>query len=124
MAHATDLSAYGRLSERLNRFPQGAPPSALLFSILKMLFSEREAGLVSRLPIRPFTAADAARAWKTSVGSAAISSIAAVRWAGEPSSIAKSGSASSRCITEAHPSRCAAARYSRQSSWVQLASSK
>lgn len=71
MAHVTNLSAYGRLSERLNRFPQGAPPSELLFSILKMLFSEREAGLVSRLPIRPFTAADAARTWKTSVGSAA-----------------------------------------------------
>jgi len=29
-----------------------------------MLFSEREAGLVARLPIKPFTAAKAARAWQ------------------------------------------------------------
>jgi len=51
--------------DRINRFPQGAPPSELLFSILKMLFTEREAGLVALLPIRPFTAGKAARIWKT-----------------------------------------------------------
>ena len=50
--------------ERLNRFPQGAPPSELLYRILKILFSEREAGLVSLLPIRPFTVEKAARIWK------------------------------------------------------------
>jgi ferredoxin len=70
MAHATNLSVYARLSDRLNRFPQGAPPSELLFAILKMLFSEKEAGLVARLPIRPFTAAEAARAWKMSPAAA------------------------------------------------------
>jgi ferredoxin len=64
MAHHTVRSGYHRLVERLNRFPQGAPPSELLHRILALLFSEREAGLVSLLPIRPFTAAAASRAWK------------------------------------------------------------
>ena len=63
MAHATSRGAYGALSDRLNRFPQGAPPSELLYRILAMLFSEREAGLVAQLPIRPFTARRAARLW-------------------------------------------------------------
>ena len=63
MAHATSRAAYERLSERLNRFPQGAPPSELLYRILALLFSEREAGLVAQLPIRPFTARKAARTW-------------------------------------------------------------
>jgi ferredoxin len=64
MAHHTARSGYESLTERLNRFPQGAPPSELLFKILGVLFSEREAGLVALLPIKPFTAADAATAWK------------------------------------------------------------
>ena len=66
MAHQTSRSVYDRLTERLNRFPQGAPPSESLFEILRILFSEREAALVSVLPIRPFTAAKAAEIWKTS----------------------------------------------------------
>ena len=45
-------------------FPQGAVVSDLLFEILKILFSEREAGLVSLLPIKPFNAAKAAGIWK------------------------------------------------------------
>ncbi len=64
MAHRTLSSAYQRLTDRLNRAPQGAPPSELLHGILKMLFSEREADLVSLLPIKPFTAKKAALAWK------------------------------------------------------------
>jgi ferredoxin len=64
MAHATSRSGYAALVERLNRFPQGAPPSDLLYKILGLLFSEREAALVALLPIKPFTAAKAARAWK------------------------------------------------------------
>ncbi|HEX6853456.1 MAG TPA: 4Fe-4S dicluster domain-containing protein [Candidatus Polarisedimenticolaceae bacterium] len=64
MAHLATQSAYGRLADRINRFPQGAPPSSVLFAILKMLFSEREAALVARLPIRPFRVALAARVWK------------------------------------------------------------
>jgi ferredoxin len=63
MAHATARGAYEALTERLNRFPQGAPPSELLYRILAMLFTEREAGLVARLPIRPITAEQAARVW-------------------------------------------------------------
>ncbi|MEJ2700706.1 MAG: hypothetical protein P8Z70_13750, partial [Desulfuromonadales bacterium] len=64
MAHNTLKSSYARLTERLNRFPQGAPPSELLNKLLKMLFSEREAGLAALLPIKPFTAEKAARIWK------------------------------------------------------------
>ncbi len=70
MAHHPIESSYSRLVDRLNRFPQGAPPSELLFSILKMLFSEREAQLVSLLPIRPFTAKKASHAWKMDLPSA------------------------------------------------------
>jgi ferredoxin len=62
--HNTIKSAYSKLSDRLNHFPQGAPPSELLFQILKILFSEREAELVSLLPIKPFTAEKASRIWK------------------------------------------------------------
>jgi ferredoxin len=65
MAHATVRSGYGNLVERLNRFPQGAPPSDLLYRILRVLFTEREASLVASLPIRPFRAETAARAWNT-----------------------------------------------------------
>ncbi len=64
MAHHFNNSTYERLADRLNRFPQGAPESKLLFDILKMLFSEEEAGLVAHLPIKPFTAATAARLWQ------------------------------------------------------------
>ena len=64
MAHHTLKSGYPQLVDRLNRFPQGAPPSEALYKILAMLFSEREAGLVALLPIKPFTAEQASRAWK------------------------------------------------------------
>lgn len=72
MAHVNTHSAFNRLSNRLNRFPQGAPPSERLFAILKLLFSEKEADLVARLPIRPFTVETAARAWKMSNASARV----------------------------------------------------
>jgi ferredoxin len=64
MAHSTLKSHYHLLTDRLNRFPQGAPPSDLLYAILKLLFSEKEAGLVALLPVRPFTASQAAERWK------------------------------------------------------------
>ncbi|MGB5159627.1 MAG: 4Fe-4S dicluster domain-containing protein [Thermoanaerobaculia bacterium] len=64
MAHHTLRSGYEQLVDRLNRFPQGAPASDLLHGILAMLFSEREAGLVALLPIKPFTAEQAASVWK------------------------------------------------------------
>jgi len=64
MAHQTLKTSYSDLVERLNRFPQGAPPSELLNKILKVLFSDQEAQLVSLLPVRPFTAEKASLIWK------------------------------------------------------------
>jgi ferredoxin len=66
MAHQTLKTSYQTLVERLNHLPQGAPPSETLYAILKLLFSEREAGLVALLPVRPFTIPEAARRWKVS----------------------------------------------------------
>lgn len=67
MAHNhTHGSPYSRLAERLNRFPQGAPESKLLFDILKILMTEKEAGLMAQLPIKPFSAHQAAEIWKLS----------------------------------------------------------
>jgi Pyruvate/2-oxoacid:ferredoxin oxidoreductase delta subunit len=68
--HLAHRSAYQRLTDRLNRFPQGAPPSESLFAILRILMSEREAALVSALPIQPFTAERAARIWKVPLAEA------------------------------------------------------
>ena len=65
MAHHINNSVYNNLVERLNQFPQGAPPSELLTKILKILFSTREAELVSLMPIKPFTAEKASKIWKT-----------------------------------------------------------
>ena len=64
MAHTTLKTSYTELADRLNRYPQGAPTSDLLFNILSMLFSEEEAGLVSLMPIKPFTTKKASRIWK------------------------------------------------------------
>ncbi|MEA3347982.1 MAG: 4Fe-4S dicluster domain-containing protein [Pseudomonadota bacterium] len=65
MAHNNlSRSDYYKLADRLNRYPQGAPPSELLFKILKMLFSEEEGRLVSLMPVKPFTAKKAGRIWK------------------------------------------------------------
>ncbi len=64
MAHHAAKQAYSKLIERLNRFPQGAPPSKTLNSILKILFTKEEASLVSLLPIKPFTVQKAAQVWK------------------------------------------------------------
>lgn len=64
------VPAYNHLVERLNRFPQGAPPSESLFQILKILFSEQEAELVAQLPIKPFTLKQASRIWKMDSASA------------------------------------------------------
>ena len=69
MAHHTIKSGYTKLVDRLNRYPQGAPPSELLNQILKMLFSEKAAELVSLLPIRPFTAEKARQIWQMDLSS-------------------------------------------------------
>lgn len=67
MAHHLVKSGYSRLVERLNKFPQGAPPSEALYAILKMLFGEQEAQYVSMLPIKPFTATKASKIWKLNI---------------------------------------------------------
>ncbi len=67
MTHHLVKTGYTALVERLNRFPQGAPPSELLYKILSILFREKEAERVALLPIRPFNAAQAARRWKMPV---------------------------------------------------------
>lgn len=64
MSHISSKEAYKRLEERINRFPQGAPPSKTLYKILSMLFSEKEAELVAMLPIKPFTVKTASSIWK------------------------------------------------------------
>ncbi|URZ18336.1 4Fe-4S dicluster domain-containing protein [Clostridium felsineum] len=64
MSHISNKEAYKRLEERINRFPQGAPPSKTLYKILSMLFSEKEAELVAMLPIKPFTVKVASTIWK------------------------------------------------------------
>lgn len=63
MAHLSAKSGYRSLEERINRLPQGAPPSETLYKILSLLFSEQEAALVAQLPIRPFTAKAASKLW-------------------------------------------------------------
>jgi ferredoxin len=68
--HLSSRSIYDRLTERLNRFPQGAPPAESLFQILKLLFSEAEAAQVAVLPIRPFSAERAAGIWKVDLAEA------------------------------------------------------
>jgi ferredoxin len=70
MAHRTVRQGYLDLADRINRFPQGAPRTDLLFRILELLFSHREAELVAQLPIRPFSAAKAAAIWKMSADEA------------------------------------------------------
>lgn len=55
MAHRSLKSGFHQLSERLNRFPQGAPPSEYLFKILSVLMNEKEARVISALPIKPFS---------------------------------------------------------------------
>ncbi len=67
MSHVTLKSGYTELVDRLNRFPQGAPPSETLYKILSVLFSEREAEVVAQLPIKPFTVSKAAKILKMDV---------------------------------------------------------
>ncbi len=61
MSHHTQREAYGAYVDRLNRFPQGVAPSKTLYEILRVLVSKEEASQLAALPIRPFTAARAAK---------------------------------------------------------------
>lgn len=64
MSHHTSREGYTHLIDRLNRFPLGAPPSKTLYQILSLLFTPKEAELVSLLPIKPFSVEVAAQNWK------------------------------------------------------------
>jgi ferredoxin len=66
VAHRATKSTYKDLAERINMFPQGAPPTDRLFKILALLFDEREAAIVARLPVVPFSLKRAARTLKMS----------------------------------------------------------
>ncbi len=70
MGHLTAKKGYENLIARLNKFPQGAPPSETLYKILGILLDEREAELISKLPIRAFTADTAAKRWAMPVNEA------------------------------------------------------
>ncbi|MBT4722529.1 4Fe-4S binding protein [Candidatus Falkowbacteria bacterium] len=63
MGHQTSKN-YLKLQNRLNKSPQGAPPSDSLFQILEILFSEKEADLASKLPMKLITVKKAAKRWK------------------------------------------------------------
>lgn len=65
MGHLTTRDAYKNLEERINWFTQGAPPSDTLYKILQVLYTEKEAKWVAKLPVRPFTLKRAARVWGT-----------------------------------------------------------
>ncbi len=70
MSHLTAKTEYQSLASRLNLAPQGAPPSELLYKIFEILFSDKEAMLLSLLPLRPFTAQKAAGIWKVKLSEA------------------------------------------------------
>jgi hypothetical protein len=65
MGHITPKS-FKLLQKRLNKSPQGLPESETAYKILEHLFSEKEAKLVSILPIRPFNIKEATKIWKIS----------------------------------------------------------
>ncbi|MBW2999074.1 4Fe-4S binding protein [Candidatus Woesearchaeota archaeon] len=62
MGHVTSKS-YKELQRRLDWHAQGAPESETLYKILEILFTKKEADLVTKLPIRFFTVEDAAERW-------------------------------------------------------------
>lgn len=66
MSHIVAKEAYKNLEKRLNKFPQGAPPSETLYKILAMMFTEEEAALVAQLPIKSFNIKTASDIWKKS----------------------------------------------------------
>lgn len=65
MGHLTTKDAYKNLEERINWFTQGAPPSDTLYKILQVLYTEKEAKWVAKLPVRSFSLKKAAKIWGT-----------------------------------------------------------
>ena len=74
MAHHNTIKVQQLHQSRsaIKHISAGRSPSELLFKILKVLFSEREAKLVSALPIKPFTDKKAAAIWKLDLNDAKI----------------------------------------------------
>ena len=70
MAHHTAKDGFHKFADRLNLFPQGAPPTDLLFKTLRVLVTEDEAAWLSQVPIRPFKAEKAASAWRVDLAEA------------------------------------------------------
>ena len=66
MSHIVGKDAYKSLEERLNSFPQGAPPSETLYKILSMMFTKEEAAMVAKLPIKSFNIKTASKLWGVS----------------------------------------------------------
>ena len=65
MGHLTSRDAYKNLEDRINWFTQGAPTSETWYKILQVLYTEKEAKWVAKLPVRPFTLKKAAKIWGT-----------------------------------------------------------
>ena len=70
VTHHMMKSGYAALIDRINLYPQGAPPSDTLYKILNILFTPKDAALVSLLPVKPFTVDNASRVWKMKISSA------------------------------------------------------
>ena len=66
MSHMIGKESYKSLEERLNKFPQGTPPSETLYMILSLMFTEEEAALISLLPFREFNIKTTGKLWKKS----------------------------------------------------------
>lgn len=64
MGHLVAKAGYTNFIDRINRFPQGAPVSNVLYAIVKLLMSEPEAQLAALFPIKPFTVKKIAQIWK------------------------------------------------------------
>ncbi|MCI8335857.1 MAG: 4Fe-4S binding protein [Peptococcaceae bacterium] len=67
MGHHTIKNGYQSFADRLNLLPQGAPQTEALFPLLRALVSEKEAEILSLLPVRPFSVEKAAKALKKPV---------------------------------------------------------
>lgn len=65
MSHIVGKEAYKSFEERINRFPQGAPPSETFYKLLGVLVNEKEAAYLAQLPIKYFSVKTASRIWKT-----------------------------------------------------------
>ncbi|MHA2028613.1 MAG: DUF362 domain-containing protein [Candidatus Kariarchaeaceae archaeon] len=57
---------YLELTKRLNKMPQGAPVSDTLIEILQILFTDEEAELVAKLPIKFITVSNVSKIWNKS----------------------------------------------------------